>query len=67
MDKENKTALLIIDMINNFDFDYGEILSKKALTITAPIPSLKKAFKKKNGLLFISMTIIIYGRQISKK
>lgn len=43
-----KPALLIIDMINNFNFTHGEILSKKASTITAPILKLKQTFYQKN-------------------
>ena len=42
-----KPALLIIDMINDFDFDQGEILSRKAEKITDSILTLKQAFIKK--------------------
>ncbi|WP_071458780.1 cysteine hydrolase family protein [Bacillus massilinigeriensis] len=48
MNKENKTALLIIDMINTFDFIYGDSLAKKAEKITEPILSLRKSFRDKN-------------------
>jgi nicotinamidase-related amidase len=47
MDKQAKPALLIIDMINDFNFDHGEILSKKAEEITGSILALKDRFKQK--------------------
>jgi nicotinamidase-related amidase len=40
--KESSTALLIIDMINNFDFPEGEILAEKARKISQPIKTLKE-------------------------
>ncbi|MEN8702508.1 MULTISPECIES: isochorismatase family cysteine hydrolase [Bacillus] len=40
--KESSTALLIIDMINNFDFPDGEILAEKAEKISRPIKTLKE-------------------------
>lgn len=36
------TALLIIDMINDFQFSHGPILAKKCEIITNPILQLKK-------------------------
>lgn len=45
---QRQSALLIIDMINDFQFDHGDILSKKASQLTAPILSLKQHFYKKN-------------------
>ncbi|RWQ69518.1 isochorismatase family cysteine hydrolase [Bacillus cereus] len=39
------TALLIIDMINDFQFSHGPILAKKCETITNPILQLKKKMK----------------------
>ena len=36
------TALLIIDMINDFQFSHGPILAQKCETITNPILQLKK-------------------------
>jgi nicotinamidase-related amidase len=47
MTSEMKPALLIIDMINDFDFEHGEILAKKAAEITTPILNLKQAFYEK--------------------
>ncbi|WP_066060125.1 isochorismatase family cysteine hydrolase [Robertmurraya korlensis] len=43
---ENKSqkALLIIDMINNFDFSNGEVLAKKTLPIAKNIQRLKEQF-----------------------
>jgi nicotinamidase-related amidase len=41
-------ALIIIDMINNFDFSHGPILAKKALQIAKPIKELKKQFNEHN-------------------
>ncbi len=39
------TALLIIDMINDFQFSHVPILAKKCETITNPILQLKKKMK----------------------
>ncbi|PLR80198.1 isochorismatase [Bacillus canaveralius] len=41
---DKKTALLIIDMINDFQFDYGETLANKTLSILKPILSLREKF-----------------------
>lgn len=43
-----KTALLIIDMINDFEFDEGEVLAKKTTKIIDPILRLKKTFNEKD-------------------
>lgn len=43
-----KTALLIIDMINDFDFPEGENLAEKTKKIVDPILRLKKAFFEKD-------------------
>ena len=40
------TALLIIDMINDFQFEYGPVLAEKAATITPNILKLKQAMKE---------------------
>ncbi|CAG9610746.1 cysteine hydrolase family protein [Pseudoneobacillus rhizosphaerae] len=40
------SALLIIDVINNFEFEHGKILAKKTLHIVNPLKQLKKYFKK---------------------
>jgi nicotinamidase-related amidase len=40
------SALLIIDVINNFEFEHGKILAKKTLHIVNPIKQLKNYFKK---------------------
>jgi len=42
-----KTALLIIDMINDFNFDAGEALAKHTKGIIDPILKLKKKFNEK--------------------
>ncbi len=47
------TALLIIDMINDFQFSHGPILAKKCETITNPILQLKK----KNEILWLSYNL----------
>jgi nicotinamidase-related amidase len=50
-----RPALLIIDMINNFDFVHGSILAKKACKIASPIKLLKKQFnKQKLPVIFIN-------------
>ena len=40
-------ALLIIDMINDFNFDHGETLAQKTIKITEPILSIKQEFKQR--------------------
>lgn len=42
----NNTALLIIDMINDFQFSHGPILSQKCEDIVEPILQLKQKMKK---------------------
>lgn len=50
-----RPALLIIDMINNFDFSHGPILAKKAQEIAAPIKLLKQLFNQENlPVIFIN-------------
>lgn len=44
----SKTALLIIDMINDFNFQHGEILAEKAKVITDHIYQLKNQCRKEN-------------------
>ncbi|MFC0274869.1 isochorismatase family cysteine hydrolase [Metabacillus herbersteinensis] len=43
---KKKTALLIIDMINNFKFENGTVLAERANDIAQPIYQLKKEMKK---------------------
>ena len=43
-----KTALLIVDMINDFNFDAGGALAKNTEKIIDPILTLKKAFNEKD-------------------
>lgn len=45
MKKTSNQALLIIDMINDFQFNYGPILAKQAEDISHNISSLKKRMK----------------------
>jgi nicotinamidase-related amidase len=40
------SALLIIDVINDFEFKHGKILSEKTLHILSPLKGLKDYFKK---------------------
>jgi nicotinamidase-related amidase len=50
-----RPALIIIDMINNFDFSHGPILSKKATRIAISIQILKNQFNEKNlPVIFIN-------------
>lgn len=42
----SKTALLIIDMFNDFDFDSGDMLRTHTQVIVDPILKLKKHFKE---------------------
>ncbi|WP_066074763.1 isochorismatase family cysteine hydrolase [Neobacillus soli] len=53
--KDIRPALIIIDMINNFDFTHGSILAKKAQQIARPIKSLKGQFnERKLPVIFIN-------------
>jgi len=53
--EEIHPALVIIDMINNFDFSHGPILAKKALQISEPIKNLKKGFNERDlPVIFIN-------------
>ena len=50
-----RPALLIIDMINNFDFTHGPILAQKALKIADPIKVLKNQFNQQQlPVIFIN-------------
>jgi nicotinamidase-related amidase len=50
-----RPALLIIDMINNFDFSHGPILAQKATRIARSIKSLKIQFnERKLPVIFIN-------------
>jgi nicotinamidase-related amidase len=40
------SALLIIDVINNFEFKHGKILAKKTVHIVNPLKQLKNYFKR---------------------
>ncbi|KZZ83207.1 isochorismatase family cysteine hydrolase [Bacillus sp. SJS] len=42
MSQNHKAALLIIDMINDFQFGYGPELAEKAAAIAKPLSQLKK-------------------------
>lgn len=46
---DNKTALLIVDMINKMDFEGGENLLEQTLSITGPLSALKKEMKNKGA------------------
>ncbi|MEK4197801.1 MULTISPECIES: isochorismatase family cysteine hydrolase [Cytobacillus] len=41
---EKKTALIIIDMINDFQFKHGKVLAKKALKMTTSINLIRTHF-----------------------
>ena len=50
-----RPALLIIDMINNFNFAHGSILAQKALKIAEPIKELKDQFNQQQlPVIFIN-------------
>ncbi|WP_277874720.1 isochorismatase family cysteine hydrolase [Mesobacillus harenae] len=54
-EKARKPALLIIDMINSFDFDHGPTLAEKTFVITDPILKLKQTFNKRElPVIFIN-------------
>jgi nicotinamidase-related amidase len=46
--EKNHYALLIIDVINPFNFNHGPILAAKTLQIAQPIKQLKEYFYEKN-------------------
>jgi nicotinamidase-related amidase len=46
--KANKTALLIIDMINTLDFPEGQQLLRNALPVARNIQAMKQKFHSKN-------------------
>lgn len=48
-----RPALIIIDMINNFDFTHGPILAKKASHIASSIKNLKDQFNEKKYELLV--------------
>jgi nicotinamidase-related amidase len=51
----NRYALIIIDIINNFDFTHGSTLAKKTLQIVQPINHLKEHFNNRNWpVIFIN-------------
>ncbi|MFJ5966170.1 isochorismatase family cysteine hydrolase [Bacillus sp. NPDC093026] len=51
----HQKALLIIDMINNFDFNMGHVLAEKTKQITTKILALKQlAFKEKWPIIYIN-------------
>lgn len=45
-DNSSQKALLIIDVINNFEFSNGEVLAKKTLSVAQTIKKLKEQFTK---------------------
>ncbi|MCM2535607.1 hypothetical protein NDK43_29060 [Neobacillus pocheonensis] len=50
-----RPALIIIDMINNFDFSHGAILARKTLPIAHSIMELKNSFNnKKLPVIFVN-------------
>ncbi|MDR7240777.1 cysteine hydrolase family protein [Neobacillus drentensis] len=50
-----RPALIIIDMINNFDFTHGPILAKKAARIAGSIKNIKNQFNERNlPVIFIN-------------
>ncbi|MDP4086592.1 MAG: isochorismatase family cysteine hydrolase [Bacillota bacterium] len=66
MDNKHQ-ALLIIDMINNFNFKHGPILAKKTLNITQPIKSLKDYFNQKNWpVIFINDHYSLWQANLDK-
>ncbi|MEH7073234.1 isochorismatase family cysteine hydrolase [Neobacillus drentensis] len=52
---QTRPALIIIDMINNFDFSHGPILARKAFRIAESIKNIKNQFNKNNlPVIFIN-------------
>nr|WP_194201642.1 isochorismatase family cysteine hydrolase [Metabacillus mangrovi] len=55
MSQNHKAALLIIDMINDFQFEYGTELSEKAAAIAKPLSKLKeRAVSKDIPVIYIN-------------
>ena len=62
-----RTALLIIDMINNFDFPHGSILAKKAQQIAGQIKCLKTEFNtSKLPVIFINDHYNLWRADLTK-
>lgn len=59
----NNTAVLFVDIINDFDFDGGDDLYRNTKAILPNLIKLKKFAKEKIYLLFMLMTITDYGKQ----
>lgn len=67
MDIKKNTALVIIDMINDFDFEYGEILAKKAYSISSPLKKLKDIFYHKHlPVIFINDHYNLWQANLTK-
>jgi nicotinamidase-related amidase len=65
--KDIRPALIIIDMINNFDFSHGPILAKKAWQIADPIKNLKEQFNnRKLPVIFINDHYNLWQADLNK-
>lgn len=63
----SNTALLIIDMINDFNFDHGNILADKALIIAEQIQLLKKQCQKENiPIIYINDHYNLWQAELNK-
>lgn len=65
--KSSKTALLIIDMINDFHFEHGNILAEKALIIAEHIQLLKKQCNnEKIPIIYINDHYNLWQAELNK-
>ncbi|MER2060816.1 MAG: isochorismatase family cysteine hydrolase [Niallia sp.] len=63
----SNTALLIIDMINDFNFDHGNILAEKALIIAEQIQLLKNQCQKENiPIIYINDHYNLWQAELNK-
>lgn len=65
--ESSNTALLIIDMINAFNFEHGNILAEKALIIAEQIQQLKKQCKQENiPIIYINDHYNLWQAELNK-
>ncbi|CAI9395259.1 MULTISPECIES: isochorismatase family cysteine hydrolase [Bacillaceae] len=65
--ESSETALLIIDMINDFNFEHGNILAEKALKIADQIQLLKKQCEKENiPIIYINDHYNLWQAELNK-
>jgi nicotinamidase-related amidase len=64
---KSPVALLLIDVINHFEFPDGDALLKNALPMAARLAKLKERCRKSGIPPFMSMTILGSGVRMPKR